>query len=331
MYPANAVMAFSNYHEKFRQIGTDPNSYESWVDSEALTFGLERLRYLMKSVSTSLCHGKKNDESPFEKELLIQFAEEDCITEPNNGRKIVGVGGVCDWINEKQTRNVKMGKEEGMQDIDLLEIKFVHNLSNIHRLQVLVYTALYALKVNNIKPHTSGDIGQNIDTANGPKLSSYKDEDYEWEIESCRGMLYNARTGEMEFCTIEARRAMDFLLNISQFKFNGMDREDLPKNQAGALIKKEANMQDKYVANCSESSLHHHRKPPKRRLIKNTGKSYYTPLCIDDDGGIEIDASAPTVIDDTDSTMTYRSKKRQKKSPNRTQGDGTDQDPIVLD
>merc|ERR1712238_451097 len=44
IYLANAVMAFSNYHEKFRQIGTNPDSYESWVNSIAPPSGLERLK-----------------------------------------------------------------------------------------------------------------------------------------------------------------------------------------------------------------------------------------------------------------------------------------------
>ena len=51
-YIANAVMAFSSYHEKFKQIGTDPRSYDSWVDVSALEAGLKRLRALMVDVST---------------------------------------------------------------------------------------------------------------------------------------------------------------------------------------------------------------------------------------------------------------------------------------
>jgi hypothetical protein len=265
-------MAFSNYHEKFRQIGTDPNSYESWVDSEALNGGLERLRNLMKVISPSLNHGNDNSNKKdngnnncvsanalkgicsFESELSIDFAKEDCVTEQNNGRTIVGVAGVCDWINENRPRCVKSENEECMHNVDLLEVKFVHHLSNVHRLQVLVYTALYALKVNNVTPHNGDDHNPcNFDDSEGTRLTidngqnwySFGDDSYnsdgdndnsinndkndrqERKIECCRGMLYNARTGEMEVCSIQARNAMDFLLDISQFKYNGKDRKDL--------------------------------------------------------------------------------------------------------
>jgi len=185
VYLANAVMAFSNYHEKFRQIGTNPDSYASWVNSGALLRGLERLQDIMKNVSSC----STVDRASFEYDLDVEFEEEYIITAENNGRIIVGVGGVCDWIG----RGLKNDKN---QDIDLLEIKFVQALTNNHRLQVLVYCALFVLERNDGK---SG----------------------------CRGMLYNARTGEREVCFLDGSSAMKFLLDISQFKYNGMRRHGM--------------------------------------------------------------------------------------------------------
>ena len=301
---ANAVMAFSNYHEKFRQIGTDPNSYESWVDSKALIWGLERLRNLMNSISPSSNLGTENIKCSFEQELSTDFAEKDYIKEQNNGRTVVGVAGVCDWVNKRPVACANGENVDLLRDVDLLEIKFVHHLSNIHRLQVLVYTAIYALKVNNIKAN-NGDVDDE-------QSSSFDADDYEWEIECCRGMLYNARTGEMEICTIQSRKAMDFLLDISQFKYNGKDRKHLLKEEKDIVSKSQIKREGSCTVPNDGVSLSRRPRLPKKRLRKNTGKSYYTPLCVDDNDEI-------------------CSKKPKDESLRATHGDGTDHDPIILD
>ena len=189
---ANASMAFSSYHDKLRQIGADPQSYVSWVNEAALKNGLARLQSLMESVpcvsNEKNTRGiKRNsnilDHSTFERELRFEFDDEEIICEANNNRKVVGVAGVCDWVG----RGLKTDKDE---DIDLLEIKFVQQLTNQHRLQVLVYCALLAME----------------------------------EGRACRGLLYNARSEERVVCLMPDSCARDFLLDISQFKFNGQRR-----------------------------------------------------------------------------------------------------------
>ena len=309
-------MAFSNYHEKFRQIGTDPETYESWVDSKALDFGLERLKDLMDSLCPSSNQRKNNSADSFEQEVTTDFAEKDHIKEPNNGRTIVGVSGVCDWINQSRRGSEQTEKEEeSWRDVDLLEIKFVHHLSNVHRLQVLVYTALYALKLNDIQMTSVGEDAAGFDA-----------DDYEWKIERCRGMLYNARTGEMEICTIYARNAMDFLLDISQFKYNGKDRIMLKEEKKATkeAVLPEKPMKRENPFSSSKNALSQNRQPfrPKKRLRKNTGKSYYAPVCIDDDDD-----------DDDDDIIVCSSKEEiiDKSTDEATLGDGTDNDPIVLD
>lgn len=302
-------MAFSNYHEKFRQIGTDPNSYESWVDSKALTSGLERLRNLMNSVYPSSNHEGNNDKlaaaSAFEQELSIDFADSDCIKEENNGRTIVGVAGVCDWINEERARSTGKEKKEALRDVDLLEIKFVHHLSNMHRLQVLVYTALCALEANNVKAAKC--------STDDDEACSFDADEYEWKVEYCRGMLYNARTGEKEICMMKSRDALDFLLDISQFKYNGKDRTKIKKEKTVRIPKIEMENKDCCSAIKNGNSWTRQSRKRKKRLVKNTGTSFYTPLCIEDD--------------DDDN----HSKKRPKDNVQSATGDGTGADPIILD
>jgi len=349
-------MAFSSYHEKFRQIGTDPASYESWVDAEALLCGLGRLQNLMNKVSPSYRNSEsdivipKEGKSSFERELSFEFAKDDCITEENNQRTIVGVTGVCDWVNENHTQNCETDTNGGIDNVDLLEIKFVHHLSNAHRLQVLVYTALYALKVNNVnmKKHKIVDTDDQasicdedgscfFDNDSEEELNKGKDE-IEWKIESCRGMLYNARTGEKEFCTIQSRNAMDFLLDISQFKYNGKDRKDIPQERRSVVPKKEIPSEQntarpkkeihsehqRYKAPISDLSSFRKRKMPKKRLAQNSGTSYYTAVCIDDQD--ENDDDLPNVK----SSNGYSLGKRRKQCSVKMSG-GTDDDPIIID
>jgi len=352
---ANAVMAFSSYHEKFRQIGTDPESYESWVDAEALLCGLGRLRNLMNEVSPS--DGNTESEidileegnTSFERELSFVFAKDDFITEENNARTIVGVTGVCDWVNENRTQNYETGTSGGTNNVDLLEIKFVHHLSNAHRLQVLVYTALYALKVNNVnmKKHKDVDTGDQastfdvdescfFDNDSEEELNNGKDE-IEWKIKSCRGMLYNARTGEKEFCTIKSRNAMDFLLDMSQFQYNGKDRKDLQQERKSTkkeiyseqnTVRPKKEIQSEHPrcgAPISDPSSFRKRKMPKKRLAPNSGTSHYTALCIDDHDGNDDEFPNATKSADGHSLI-----KRRKQCSAKMSG-GTDDDPIFID
>jgi hypothetical protein len=242
-------MAFSNYHEKFRQIGTDPNSYKSWVNSNALLTGLKRLKGIMARISSpsasTITTSDNNtydvNSGTFERELSYDFNVNDCIKEENNGKKIVGVGGICDWISDvssKKKKNCYINKKQQPQqyrkqqqsyDVDLLEIKFVHQLSNVHRLQVLVYCALYALELNN-------DSGEN-DNDDNDDDDEYIDELFNDDGSNvlrrseCSGMLYNARTGEIEICTVQTKDAKQFLLDISQFKYNGIERHQQQQQQ----------------------------------------------------------------------------------------------------
>lgn len=362
-------MAFSNYHEKFRQIGTDPESYESWVDAEALLCGLGRLRNLMNEVSSPI-HGntksKNNDKakkseskcgiaislegnSSFEQELSFDFAKDDYIKEKNNPRTIIiGVSGVCDWVNQSRTQDVETDMNGGTDIVDLLEIKFVHHLSNVHRLQVLVYTALYALKVNNVdmKKHTDGDTvrsnlvfdqGSNLDDDKGcfsvdfnsEEELKYRKEEIEWKVESCRGMLYNARTSEKEFCTIQSRNAMEFLLDISQFKYNGKDRKDLHLEQKSIVPKNDIWSEQNVICPTKEiktelSCSIRKRKMSKNVLAKNIGTSYPTVVCIDDQD--EKDDDSPNVKSTNANSL---EKLRMKCLAELSQG--TDDDPIIID
>jgi hypothetical protein len=226
---ANAVMAFSNYHEKFRQIGTDPNSYEPWVNSNALLTGLERLKGIMARISSSTSDNLYDVNSgTFERELSYDFKVNDCIKEENNGRTIVGVGGICDWVidvslNKKRCHSNKKQQQQSYA-VDLLEIKFVHQLSNAHRLQVLVYCALYALELNNNGNGENENENEN-DDSDDEYIDEFNDNDSNFLRRSeCSGMLYNARTGEIEICSIQTKDAKQFLLDISQFKYNGIER-----------------------------------------------------------------------------------------------------------
>ena len=391
---ANAVMAFCNYHEKFRQIGTDPNSYESWVNSEALLSGLERLQYVMELISPSMngnCNGSDFDGGDegdnncgvagdsddevdddrcdgdeegdgdsgngndiengnnstvgvsagalegtcsFESEVSIDFAPHDCITERNNSRTIVGITGVCDWINENVRR---CATKEGVEDVDLLEIKFVHHLSNAHRLQVLLYSAMYALEVNKMNYYNGSD------DKDGSRSEKNQ---VEGNIGRCRGMLYNARTNETEICSIQARDAMDFLLDISQYKYNGKDRKDVQQDQIYTMLKKGIKGRDLFFAPNSGVPSSHKRKMPNRRLEQNPSKSYNATLRVDDDGDDESKTSVQETksnsigrprsgrsnsIGSPRSIRTYRLKKRPKKIPTVTPPSvDTDDDSIVL-
>ena len=243
--------------------------------------------------------------SSFEQELSTDFATDDWINQENNGRTVVGVAGVCDWINRNHGASVAKEEQECLRGVDLLEIKFVHHLSNIHRLQVLVYTALCALEVNNVEANKC--------CADDKQSCNFDADDYDWKIECCRGMLYNARTGEKEICTINARDAMDFLLDISQFKYNGKDRKTIKKEQKSSVPKSQVKSENSFsVPNDGVPSACQPLKR-KKRLVKNTGKSYYMPLSVDDD--------------DNESQST----KRLKEGLQVAKGDGTDDDPIILD
>ena len=264
-------MAFSNYHEKFRQIGTDPNFYESWVNPNALLTGLERLKGIMArisvpSASTSTTSNNTYDvnSGTFERELSYEFNANDCIKEENNGRKIVGVGGICDWISDVSSKkncyiNKRQQPQEHKQqqpsyDVDLLEIKFVHQLSNVHRLQVLVYCALYALELNKDNGENDNDDDDNDDDE---YIVEFNDDGSKVLRRSeCSGMLYNARTGEIEICSIQTKDAKQFLLDLSQFKYNGIERHQQQQQQQTSIIapsSKEAKKENGFVSNTTTS------------------------------------------------------------------------------
>jgi hypothetical protein len=262
-------MAFSNYHEKFRQIGTDPNSYESWVHSNALLTGLERLKGIMARISSPSASTSTTSDNntydvnsgTFERELSYDFNVTDCIKEENNGRTVVGVGGICDWISDvsskkkscyinKKEQPHQHTQQQQSYDVDLLEIKFVHQLSNVHRLQVLVYCALHALELNK-------DNGENDDNDDDDDeyIDEFNDDGSKVIRRSeCSGMLYNARTGEIEICSIQTKDAKQFLLDISQFKYNGIERhqqQQKHKQQTSIIApsSKEAKKENGFVSN----------------------------------------------------------------------------------
>eukprot|EP00187_Rhodella_violacea_P015570 CAMPEP_0184719236 /NCGR_PEP_ID=MMETSP0314-20130426/8213_1 /TAXON_ID=38298 /ORGANISM="Rhodella maculata, Strain CCMP 736" /LENGTH=734 /DNA_ID=CAMNT_0027183097 /DNA_START=62 /DNA_END=2266 /DNA_ORIENTATION=+ len=184
VYLSNAIMGFGGYHEKWQQVGTERDSYSGWVESTVLQEALNRLQELMKNTgSQSGKEGSEADDyskSVFERPMQFDFPTEIEITNETKSHMVVGVNGICDWVGEGLVS--PNGKA-----VDLLEIKFVNELCDEHRLQVLVYCALLALEKNA----------------------------------PCSGMLFNARTCETEVVTIEANRAAEFLPGISQFKCDG--------------------------------------------------------------------------------------------------------------
>ena len=251
-------MAFSNYHEKFRQIGTDPNFYESWVNPNALLTGLERLKGIMARISAPSAYDVNS--GTFERELSYEFNANDCIKEENNGRKIVGVGGICDWISDVSSKkicyiNKRQQPQEHKQqqpsyDVDLLEIKFVHQLSNVHRLQVLVYCALYALELDKDNCENDNDVDEDDDE----HIVEFNDDSSKVLRRSeCSGMLYNARTGEIEICSIQTKDAKQFLLDLSQFKYNGIERHQQQQTSIIAPSSKEAKKENGLVSNTTTS------------------------------------------------------------------------------
>jgi len=201
----------------------------------------------------------------FERELCYDFTEGDCIKEDNNGRTIVGVGGICDWVNEDSSKKYYSAKQQEQYDVDLLEIKFVHALSNVHRLQVLVYCALYALELNAIDSEDNDD----ADDVHFNSSDDYGNDSNFCCRSECSGMLYNARTGEIEICSIQARNAKRFLLDISQFKYNGIEQHFHQSVSTATTIIPSLS---KEVKNEWQS-----KKPPKKkRRHDNDSKNHYT-------------------------------------------------------
>lgn len=183
IYLANGVLAFNEYHDKWNQVGTDCASYDSWVESNALLQGLSRLSNLMEkvpitNVDLTECCSNPADIGCFELSTFYKFQYPKLCEQSQT--EVFGVGGICDWIGKGLFSN------DG-REVDFLEIKFVHELSNENRLQVLVYCALLA-------------------SANH---------------RSCLGMLYNARTGEKEICSMEYAKAAKLLSDITLFKLKG--------------------------------------------------------------------------------------------------------------
>lgn len=119
----------------------------------------------------------------FERALLVPFPHP--ISDPLRPDRVTAVAGICDWqANGLKSLNRK--------SVDVLEIKFVSQLSNTHQTQLLVYCALLCVETQR----------------------------------SCSALLYNARNGESEVCSIpDAHSAREFILNIATFKYNGKRRE----------------------------------------------------------------------------------------------------------
>jgi len=191
MYLANASMAYDDYHEKFKQIGTTAKEYKRWVQSDVLKKGLGRLQNIMKD-AFSFKLGDPADaadsfdptKSMFERWVGFDFPFEEHIKEAKTSTAIVGVDGYCDWAGEGLV-------SPGGEAVDLLEIKFVNELCDVHRLQTLVYCALLALE-------------------RGAR---------------CAAMLFNARTGECEVVKIDADKALEFILDLARFKNDGTRRK----------------------------------------------------------------------------------------------------------
>lgn len=184
MYLANGVLAFNQYHDKWNQVGTDVTLYDSWVEQSALFQGLSRLSQLMEKVPiTNIgwteCCSNPIEIGCFELPTFYKFNNSKICMQSQT--KVVGVGGVCDWIGKG------LLSDDG-REVDFLEIKFVHGLKNENRLQVLVYCALLSLAYRR----------------------------------SCIGMLYNARTGEKEICSLDYAQAGRLLSDITLFKLKGV-------------------------------------------------------------------------------------------------------------
>eukprot|EP01052_Picozoa_sp_SAG31_P012721 SAG31_NODE_749_length_12378_cov_8.688818_6_plen_982_part_00 len=192
-YIANAVQAFDNYHDKFTQIGTDPLGYQRWVSVASLEVGLARLQAVMAGVPAGLVETEtttgrdEEGNDGFETELRVEFATP--ISIPPNPAIVVGVAGAVDWVGT----GLRTPTAE-CTPVDLLEIKFVQELGDAHRLQVLIYCALYAEERGQV----------------------------------CSGMLYNVRTDEVEVCKVRPEDALELLLDLSVFKYNGTKRQPLP-------------------------------------------------------------------------------------------------------
>eukprot|EP01051_Picozoa_sp_SAG22_P004722 SAG22_NODE_261_length_13373_cov_17.745472_4_plen_310_part_00 len=202
LYMANMQMAYSNFHEKFRQVGTEPDAYERWVDGEALQAGLARLRAVVPpsvqitadDVAVATAAGAAATAQPFdvgqpkhifEHDMLVEFEAK--LVTPGKAASIVGVCGTVDWAAKFKTE-----PPSGMLlQPDMIEIKFVSELGANHRLQALVYAALHAVHSSDSKSASS----------------------------TC--LLFNARTGEQERVEIDAARATVFLVALAKFKHSG--------------------------------------------------------------------------------------------------------------
>ncbi len=241
IYIANGVMAFGEYHDKWNQIGTDPKTYDTWVNSDALTKGMSRLSDLMQNIpSIEFVSGQKEDLNlaavggEFECELLHMFPDDKRIKSISGDTLLGGVSGICDWVGQG------LVSEKG-NEVDLLEIKFVNELSNENRLQVLIYCALLSLE---LKRSCSGMLFSKLVHCDNlfyiVLVSSSK-----WI--SNKTLSSDARTGEVEICSIDLSTAPSFLYDISEFKLNGICKT--PKDDGYDAIKGE----DKSVPrNCNK-------------------------------------------------------------------------------
>jgi Karyopherin (importin) beta len=201
VYLANGVLAFNEYHDKWNQIGTESISYDAWVEQNVLLQGLFRLSQLMAKVPLTNLDYTECCSNPIE----IGCFELPTFYKFNNSMMCM----------QSQTKVVGVGgicdwigkgllSEDG-REVDFLEIKFLHGLRNENRLQVLVYCALLSLA--NHRPTI--------------------------------GMLYNARTGEKEICSLDFAKSEKLLSDITLFKLKGvvsLDPHDVVQDTTARTI-----------------------------------------------------------------------------------------------
>jgi hypothetical protein len=129
LYIANFQLAYQNFHDKFHQCGTNPGSYDRWVDGGALLAGLSRLRLAVPVVSPSstptptaaAAAGLVSAQAPqaqaeleqgavvaasaggprhsFEYEMLYEFPPGLVVERAGKSTRVVGVCGQVDWAH----------------------------------------------------------------------------------------------------------------------------------------------------------------------------------------------------------------------------------------
>eukprot|EP00638_Chattonella_subsalsa_P004111 CAMPEP_0117773320 /NCGR_PEP_ID=MMETSP0947-20121206/25770_1 /TAXON_ID=44440 /ORGANISM="Chattonella subsalsa, Strain CCMP2191" /LENGTH=230 /DNA_ID=CAMNT_0005599409 /DNA_START=292 /DNA_END=983 /DNA_ORIENTATION=+ len=181
---------------QWNQVGTDDTTYTSWVESEQLLKAKARLLDLMELVPIPDYSPIKDTGEGNDGEFECTLLYEfDPSDQISHHRQSQIIKGVYGICDWIGTG---LRSTSGIE-VDVLELKFCSELGNAHRIQLLIYCALLCLK---------------------------KEKD-------CAGLLYNARTCEMEVCQMEFQKAKEFLLDISHFKLNGTHRKSGKTNPVG--------------------------------------------------------------------------------------------------